>query len=651
MTANVSGRAAKSAITLLAALTVCVVWVLIGASAASANGVPLVKGDVLGGTGEGNITHYDPTGKILDKLETTSGSFEDTGMCFDAGANLYSTNFESNTMSKFDSGGNLLVASFGSGFGEHPESCVVDAANNIYVGQADGSAEVLKFNEKGELLASFAPEGAGRGTDWIDLASDQCTLHYTGEGSVIKAYNVCTKTQLADFATGLPGPCFAHRILPDGSELVACAAVVEHVSAAGEIIQTYTLLRENNEPPSLLFALNLDPDGTSFWTADLTTSGEIWRVDIASGKVLTQFSSAAPVDVAGLAIVGECTSAESNIKLSPATAENPVGTNHTVTATVNEGCGQPQQNVTVTFGVTGANPQTGTGTTNAAGEATFTYKGEAAGTDTIVASFEDKDKKTQTSNSVTKIWTTPAGEEPTTTSTSLSGGGQTGPSITVKEGTPVTDQATLTGKNAGSATGTVTYTVFSDNECTKEVASAGEVAVTGGSAPASNSETLAPGTYYWRAAYSGDKANAPSSSVCGAEVETVLVKPGECSKVVGSATVVILKEGVKERQTVNNKLSTNLASTQKLVFRWENGASQLVLTKLTSATCIVGTKSKRFNGEGQATINGEAGWHVKFFFIVTNKSGYTFRLHATKPGEEALTFLDKAKKLSSEVIS
>src|SRR5207253_1326177 len=96
---------------------------------------------------------------------------------------------------------------------------------------------------------------------------------------------------------------------------------------------------------------------------------------------------------------------------------------------------------------------------------------------------------------------------PTTTTTTLSGGGQSGAEITVPEGTAVTDQATLSGENAATATGTITYKVFSDNKCTTEVASAGAPGVTAGVVPASNPETLAPGTYYWQASYSGDKAN------------------------------------------------------------------------------------------------------------------------------------------------
>jgi hypothetical protein len=339
-----------------------------------------------------------------------------------------------------------------------------------------------------------------------------------------------------------------------------------------------------------------------------------------------------------------------DVTLTPATAENPVGTTHTVTANVTEE-GAPQSGVTVTFTVTGANPQVGTGVTNASGEATFTYTGKIAGTDTIVASFVDKKANTQTSNKVTKIWTEEATKEPTTTSTSLSGGGKSGPSITVPAKTPVTDQAALAGTNASKATGTVTYKVYSDSGCTKEVASAGEKTVTGGTVAASDPETLAPGaTYYWQASYSGDSTNQPSSSVCGSEVETVEEEP-KCNRVVGSAIVVIRKIGEKERHKVTNDLSTNLASKQKLVYEWEGTTNKLILTKLTSASCTVEATKKKFAGAGDATVNGETGWHVAFYFVLTTKGGYSFHIHMSKPKHEPVSFSDKAVKLSSETIS
>ncbi len=110
---------------------------------------------------------------------------------------------------------------------------------------------------------------------------------------------------------------------------------------------------------------------------------------------------------------------------------------------------------------------------------------------------------------------------PTQLSTSLSGGGQSGATITVKEGTAVTDSATLSGENASKATGSVEYNVYSDKECKTLAASAGTVEVAGGVIPASNAQTLAPGTYYWQASYGGDETNAESKSTCGSEIETV----------------------------------------------------------------------------------------------------------------------------------
>ncbi|MCW3027966.1 MAG: Bacterial Ig-like domain {group 1 [Solirubrobacterales bacterium] len=385
---------------------------LFGASTVYADGVAFKTGEVLAGAGRGTIKHFDPKGALLDTLDTTSGSAEDTGMCFDASGNLYATNFEANTMSKFDGSGNLVAASFGSGFETNPESCVFDAANNVYVGQADGEAKVLKFTASGELLASFAPPSGPRGTDWIDLAADQCTIHYTSEGTAIKAFNVCTNTQLPDIATGLPGPCYGHRILSDGSELVACSRVVEHVSATGEILHTY-------EPGgSILFALNLDPDGTSFWTADLGT-GDIWRIDIASGEVLTHFNAEASVDVAGLTIVGELTCGTQQISLAPTTAEKPVGGTETLTATVIQ-CGAHKAGVPVTFNVGGVNPQTGSATTNTEGQATFTYTGNNAGTDHTLASYETVAKQTVTSNEATTVWTKATAPAPVLTPAPIS---------------------------------------------------------------------------------------------------------------------------------------------------------------------------------------------------------------------------------------
>jgi hypothetical protein len=120
----------------------------------------------------------------------------------------------------------------------------------------------------------------------------------------------------------------------------------------------------------------------------------------------------------------------------------------------------------------------------------------------------------------------------TSLATSLSGGGQHGTSITVPSGAGVTDSATLSGANASTATGTVTYKVYSDSSCTNLVqGGSAETITTPGTLPSSQPVTLTDaGTYYWQATYSGDTTNDGSVSACspGAnnEVETVTAASG-----------------------------------------------------------------------------------------------------------------------------
>ena len=105
------------------------------------------------------------------------------------------------------------------------------------------------------------------------------------------------------------------------------------------------------------------------------------------------------------------------------------------------------------------------------------------------------------------------------------GGGKEGAEITVTEGTAVKDTATLSGENAGKATGTVHYAVYSDSKCEKLVTKAGSVTVKEGKVPASEEKTLEAGAvYYWQAEYLGDSLDEASKSPCGKEVLTVKAK-------------------------------------------------------------------------------------------------------------------------------
>ncbi len=107
---------------------------------------------------------------------------------------------------------------------------------------------------------------------------------------------------------------------------------------------------------------------------------------------------------------------------------------------------------------------------------------------------------------------------PTSTAAVQSGDGFVGASITVPAGKQVTDTAQIAGSDAAVASGTVTYLLYKDSNCTAPVAAGSTTAVVDGIAGTSAAVEPGPGTYYWKASYSGDSVNAPSGSPCGSEV-------------------------------------------------------------------------------------------------------------------------------------
>jgi hypothetical protein len=332
---------------------------------------------------------------------------------------LYVTGFEANRINRFSTSGASL-GTFGSGYNSDPESIVFDAFGNAYVGQADGTHEVLKFDPAGQLVASYPVQIESRGSDWVELAADQHTLYYTSEGHTIKRYDLATQKQLPDFATGLPGDeAFQLRILPDGSVLVADNQSILRLDSAGKIIQTYGYALDNQ-----WFALTLAPDGKSFWSAQQgagegggggEANGTVAKFDIASGKLLESFV-ASPSGVDGLVAVGEIQAATAAaLSLIPVIAptETTVGNTETYAMlAINQG---PASATGLTIAVTlpvGATIVTGGSSLGIAptfqnGVATFQLGDLAPGTAVEIAVLERPDVAGTLIVSATASSTTP----------------------------------------------------------------------------------------------------------------------------------------------------------------------------------------------------------------------------------------------------
>jgi len=254
-------------------------------------------GDIFASVNNGNVQVWRG-GALLTTLNTGQGGFT-TGSTTDSAGNFYVTNFSAGSISKFDPNGtNLGVV--GSGY-NLPESIVFAQSGTAYVGQAGASA-IGTFNPTNPTAISPVAIGP-RGTDWIDLAANQTTILYTSEGTSIRQVTTAG-VQLADFATGLPGSAaFALRILPGGGVLVADTSAVLLLDATGTIIHTYPVVGASE-----LFSLNINPDGTSFWTGDDGT-GILYKFDIVTGALLdTIDTGVGGGNLFGVSVYGELTS-------------------------------------------------------------------------------------------------------------------------------------------------------------------------------------------------------------------------------------------------------------------------------------------------------------------------------------------------------
>jgi hypothetical protein len=264
------------------------------------------RGDIFVAVGNGQYRVYRQTGNIegtpvYTLIETlTDGTGEvsgengvggtglTAGCAFDSTGHLYTTNFTNADVYKFSIPDPHTVAQtiFSSEGALSSESMVFDGQGNFFVGHADGTHLVDKFSPAGALLQSYTVAVDNRGSDHIELSADGNTLYYTSEGVHVKSFNLASGTQGPDLIT-LPQEAFSIRLLPSsygdfaGNLLVADTGSVLRISFSDGVYIAHTYTIPNT---SVLFALSLDTNGTSFWVGDLGT-GNFYRVNVSTGAV------------------------------------------------------------------------------------------------------------------------------------------------------------------------------------------------------------------------------------------------------------------------------------------------------------------------------------------------------------------------------
>jgi Concanavalin A-like lectin/glucanases superfamily len=266
-------------------------------------------GDVFVGIGNGQYSVYTNAGVFKETINTGFPGRETTGCAFNnARDRLYTTVFGGPVV-VFDNAvpHNVVQTIDTSTTGAADNESIVFAANgDFYVGHADGNHQITRYNSAGVFQQAYSPTTGPRGTDWIDLAADQHTMFFDSEGPTTYRFDVAgAGSQLPNFANTGP-EAFALRLLPpfdgSGGALIADGSRVVRVDGSGAIVQTYSF----PGGASLLFALNLDPNGTSFWTGDIF-GAKFARLNIATGATEVGPILTGQREVAGLCVKGEIT--------------------------------------------------------------------------------------------------------------------------------------------------------------------------------------------------------------------------------------------------------------------------------------------------------------------------------------------------------
>jgi hypothetical protein len=392
----------RMSLALAAALILGCVGILLGTPKSAGADTPTVfqSGQVFASVGNSTVNTYDPaSGDQVAALVDNTNEPYTAGSAFDTSGNFYVTDDINGDISEFSPAGTALPT-FATGL-SNPLSIVFDNSGNMYVGQ-QSTPYIAEFAPDGTRLPDIGPlQTELYGDDWIDLASDECTFYYTTEGTDILTYNKCTNTQGPNFntvpfpatdpSTGLPVNAFELKILADGDVLVADSNAVLLLDSNGNVVQTYPCSSLPN-CGGQLFAVSVDPSGTSFWTGD-SSSGYIYQINIATGALMQTINSESGT-LYGLSVLDQkevatpsqtTTAAPSTLAVAPVTGDFSTPTPVSAVLT-NPSTGMPIVNEPVTFTLNGS--ETCTAETDSTGTATCDITaGEPSSCYTLTASF------------------------------------------------------------------------------------------------------------------------------------------------------------------------------------------------------------------------------------------------------------------------
>jgi virginiamycin B lyase len=283
--------------------------------------------------------------------------------------------------------------------------------------------QIGRITTSGSIKEFPVPTPQVDGVLWITPGpgAEQALWFTEGGTGVDKVARITTAGTITEFPTPTPGGRpWGIAVGPDGAlwftEL--SGNKVGRLTTGGTVTNEFAVLTPESEPWSIATGPDL-----ALWFLEKTANsvgrvtqfgaigecpiptptsepegitrgpdGALWFTEQKGNKIgrITSCTATAPTHV--------------EIRLTFGTGPEVAGyASARIEASVTEAGLQPT-GVPLTFTVTGANAQAGSSTTRE-GQAAFSYTGNNAGTDHIVASFVDKLGRTFTSNAVTQTWT------------------------------------------------------------------------------------------------------------------------------------------------------------------------------------------------------------------------------------------------------
>lgn len=284
-----------------------------------------------------------------------------------------------------------------------PDVVVVTPANQTKRVGEDATLTAEVTDQGGALLAGalvdFSVSGANPGLKCDDVATGadgKASCTYSGNsGGTDTVTATATKHGVSESGTAEVKwrepttidltPAAATKRKGTSHTLTATVKDQDGVAMQGE---TVTFTRTGANPGSASGTTNAAGQATHTYTGD----------NIGDDTVEAAVVVIAPDEITDTATAHWIE--PTTLDLTPATAGLVEDQQHTLTATVKDQDGNPMAGETVTFSRAGANPGSGTGTTNAAGQATHTYTGTNPGDDTVTASVSG----TPASDTATVHW-------------------------------------------------------------------------------------------------------------------------------------------------------------------------------------------------------------------------------------------------------